>query len=134
MTGDHHNRPLTDVERRLARWMLEHGTTAEAEQYLAQLERAEVTPWKCRCGCVTMKFQIQGHAMAPPGVHILGDFLIGEGNHQGGAFIYSSNGLLSGIEFYGTASDAPRRLPLPEDLRPYSVLTVRTRSPKSENP
>ena len=37
------NRPLTDAERDLARWMLEHGTE-EAKQYLDQLELAEVTP------------------------------------------------------------------------------------------
>ena len=122
---EEHNRPLMDAERRLARWMLEHGTTAEAEQYLAQLERAEVTPWKCSCGCVSMRFQIQGHAKAPPGVHILGDFLIGEGFHLGGAFIYSSGGLLSGIEFYGLAGDATRQLPRPEDLRPHSVPMIR---------
>jgi hypothetical protein len=124
MTEDR-NRPLTEEERRLFRWMLERGTTAEAEQYLAQLERAEVTPWKCSCGCVSMRFQIQGHAMAPPGVHILGDFLIGEGDQLSGVFIYSSGGLLSGIEFYSMASDAARRLPVPEDLRPFCVLTVR---------
>ena len=124
MTGER-NRPLTEEEGHLFRWMLEHGTTAEAEQYLAQLERAEVTPWKCPCGCVGMRFQIQGHAMAPPGVHILGDFLIGEGDHLSGVFIYSSGGLLSGIEFYSLASDAARQLPRPESLRPHSVPMIR---------
>jgi hypothetical protein len=125
MTGDHRNRPLTDDECHLFRWMLKHGTGSEAEQYLTQLERAEVTPWKCPCGCASMRFQIQGHAIAPSGVHILGDFLMGEGDHLSGVFIYSSVGLLSGIEFYGLASDAARQLPRPEDLRPHSVPMIR---------
>lgn len=115
--SEKHNRPLTDAERQLARWMLENGTP-EAKQYLGQLELAEVTPWKCPCGCASINFQIKGHPEAPPGVHILGDFLVGEGENQSGAFIYSSEGLLSGLEVYGLAGDAPRTLPRPEELRP----------------
>jgi hypothetical protein len=118
------NRSLTEAERQLALWMLEHGT-AEAKRYLAQLDLAEVTSWTCPCGCASINFQIKGHAEPPPGVHILGDFLIGEGDDLSGAFIYSSNGLLSGIEFYSLAGDALRQLPLPVALRPYSVLTAR---------
>ena len=72
-----------------------------------------------------MRFQIQGHPTAPPGVHILGDFLIGEGDQLSGVFIYSSGGFLSGIEFYSMASDAARQLPRPEDLRPHSVPVIR---------
>jgi len=41
VTGDV-NRPLTPSERRLAHWMLKHGS-AEAATFLSQLENAEVT-------------------------------------------------------------------------------------------
>jgi hypothetical protein len=112
------NRPLTDAERELARWMLEHGTE-EAAQYLDQLELAEVTPWKCLCGCASINFQIRGHAEPPPGVRILGDFLINPGDHPSGIFIFSSGGLLSGIEVTGMAGDAPTVLPRPENLSPF---------------
>jgi hypothetical protein len=116
--SDECNRPLTDTERHLTRWMLEHGAS-DTKRYLVQLESAEVTPWKCPCGCASIKFQIQGYAKAPPGVDVLGDFLMGEGDHQSGAFIYSSGGLLSGIEVYGLVGDAPPALPQPEDLRDF---------------
>ena len=112
------NRPLTDAEHQLARWMLENGVS-EAKQYLDQLEIAEVTPWRCPCGCASINFQIKGHPEVPPGVHILGDFLIGEGKNQSGAFIFASEGLLSGLEVYGLSGDAPRSLPRPADLRPW---------------
>ncbi|MBR0707308.1 hypothetical protein [Bradyrhizobium liaoningense] len=112
------NRPLTDAERVLARWMLEHGTE-EARQYLDQLELAEVTPWKCRCGCASINFQIRGHAEAPPGAQILGEFLVNDGDHPSGIFIYSSDGLLKGIDVYGLAGDAPSVLPLPEELSAF---------------
>lgn len=117
--SEEHNSPLTDAERQLARWMLENGTP-ESKQYLSQLELAEVTPWRCPCGCASINFQIRGHPKAPPGVHVLGDFLVGEGDNQSGAFIYSSEGLLSGLEVYGLAGDAPRTLPRPEELKPLS--------------
>jgi hypothetical protein len=123
------NRPLTDAERYLARWMLEHGT-AEATQYMSQLDLAEVTPWKCPCGCASIDFQIRGYAKPPSGVHVLGDFVTGEGDHQSGAFIYSSGGVLSGIEIYGLAGDAPRVLPRPEALRAFE--STRTPAPHRE--
>jgi|SRR5690606_39031237 len=111
-------RPLSDVERNLARWMLENGTL-EAREYLSQLELAEADLWKCPCGCASFNFRIKGQPKAPPGVHILGDYLIGSGDSLSGAFIYSSAGTLSGVEVYGLAGGAPSVLPAPDDLRSY---------------
>jgi hypothetical protein len=113
------NRNLNDKERRLVRWMLEHGTP-EATAFLSQLKQARVTPWKCPCGCASINFQIRGRPQAPPGVNILGDFIFGEGDKLSGAFVYESAGILSGLEVYGLAGDAPNSLPSPEDLRPLS--------------
>ncbi|MBL8300864.1 MAG: hypothetical protein JNN30_21190 [Rhodanobacteraceae bacterium] len=111
------NRPPTDAERRLARYMLEHGEP-EGRAFLAQLEAAEVTSWKCPCGCASFNFRIAGHPEAPPGVSVLGDFLCGPENSPSGIFIFESGGLLSGIELYGMASEAPRELPAINELRP----------------
>jgi hypothetical protein len=108
-------RPLTDKERRLAQWMLENGTP-EARQYLPQLERAEVTPRRCPCGCASINFKIKDMPEAPNGVHVLGDFNFYDGSELAGAFIYSSQGILSGLEVVGYALDAPRELPEPSEL------------------
>jgi len=102
----------------LARWMLEHGS-AEASGFLPQIDVAEVTPWKCGCGCASISFQIHGRPEAPPGVHILGDYVVGAGDCLSGAFIFASGGILSGIEVYGLAGEAPRVLPSIEDLQPF---------------
>ncbi|VXB61205.1 conserved hypothetical protein [Massilia sp. 9I] len=112
------NRALASNELRLARWMLEHGTP-EASAFLPQLELAEVTSWKCPCGCASINFQIQGQPLPPAGVHILGDYFVGEGNEVSGAFIFESGGLLSGIEFYSLGGEALRFLPSIEELRPF---------------
>lgn len=54
------NRSLSASEYALARWMLENGTP-EALAFLKQLDDADVTPWRCPCGCASINFQIKGH-------------------------------------------------------------------------
>jgi hypothetical protein len=53
------NRPLTTAEEHLIRWMLEHGTP-EAKAFLLQVEKAEVTPERCPCGCASINLSVQG--------------------------------------------------------------------------
>lgn len=113
------NRALTASERSLARWMLENGS-AEAKVFLSQLDNAEATSWRCPCGCASIHFQIKGMPEAPPSVHVLGEFVFGKPADLAGIFIFSSTGILSGIEVYGLAGDAPRQLQTPEDLRPFA--------------
>ena len=109
------NRALDKEEYELARWMLEHGSP-EAQGFTSQLEFAEVTAWRCPCGCASINFQVKGEPEAPPGTHILGDFLFGQGDALAGIFIFESGGLLKGIEVYGLSSDAPTQLPNPNAL------------------
>lgn len=116
------NRQLTDHERLLVRWMLEHCGRDVAE-FLAQLELAEVTPWKCQCGCASINFQIRGLPEAPPSVHPITDFVFGNDDTLSGIFVFENDGVLSGLEVYGLAGDAPKSLPHPEELRPFRNAT-----------
>ncbi len=111
-------RPLTDDELRLARWMLENGGP-DARAYLSQLEASEATTWRCPCVCASFNFKVQGRQEAPPGVHILRDFVFGSEANLSGVFIFESNRTLSGVEVYGLAGDAPAALPEPGSLRPW---------------
>ncbi|MFL9891182.1 hypothetical protein P0D71_31840 [Paraburkholderia sp. RL17-383-BIF-A] len=113
------NRPLSASEMSLARWMLEHGEP-KAREFFEQLAAAEVTPWRCPCGCGSINFQIKDRGPASPGVHILGDFIFGPDDEPAGIFIFESGGLLSGIEVYGLAGDAPAELPREDALRHFS--------------
>lgn len=106
------NRPLTAAEHTLALWMLENGLP-EAQAFIEQLDEAEVTPWRCPCGCASINLRIRGRPAAPPGVHVLGDYLCGPVDAPAGAFIFESDGVLAGIEVYSLASDAPSTLPYP---------------------
>ena len=113
------NRQLTDHERRLIRWMLEH-SSPEAAAFLPQLDRAEVTPWKFPCGFASVNLHIHGQPEAPPGVHPIADFVFGADEALSGIFVYEQDGILSGLEVYGLAGDAPKSLPKPEELRPLA--------------
>lgn len=112
------NRPLSAAELSLARWMLEHGRP-EAREFFEQLELAEITPWQCSCGCASVNFQIKGRQPARRGVRVLGEFFFGPNDEPAGIFIFESEGVLSGIEVYGLAADAPKELPREETLRPF---------------
>lgn len=114
-------RPLTPEERRLARWMLEHGGP-EAREFLPQVDRARVVS-RCACGCASIDLEVDG--MPPPGggMRVLGDFVFGGADDLCGAFIYEQDGVLSGIEVYGLAGDAPPVLPAPEALTPLGGST-----------
>ncbi len=109
-------RPLTEHERELALWMLQHGTP-KAVQFIEQLARAEATSWRCVCGCASFNFKVAGKPEAPPGVNILGDYVVGEGMDAFGIFIFESGGILNGLEVYSLAAEAPQSLPRPEQLR-----------------
>jgi hypothetical protein len=112
------NRNLSEDERRLVQWMLEHGQP-EASSFLSQLERTKVTPWRCPCGCASLNFRISDLPLPPPGVHPIADFVLGEGDNLSGIFIYEKEGILSGLEVYGLAGEAPKILPEPEDLHSF---------------
>jgi hypothetical protein len=120
MTSLGTNRSLSASEMSLARWMLEHGEP-EALEFLDQLEVADVTPWRCPCGCGSINFQIKGREPAPAGVRVLGDFVFGPESAPAGIFIFESAGILSGIEVYGLAGDAPSELPREDALRPFGA-------------
>lgn len=122
MSGSDTTRPLTEMEHQLASWMLEHGVP-EALAFLHQLEEAEVSSWRCPCGCASINFLIKGQPKPRAGIRVLGDFVFGEGERESGAFIFESDGVLGGIEVYGFGDDAPKILPAITELRVWGPGT-----------
>ena len=109
-------RPLTEDERNLVRWMIEHGD-AEPEPLLSQLAQAQVIS-ECSCGCASIDFKIEGHPVSPGGgMEIISDYLYGPESPPFGAFVFKRNGLLAGLEVYSYTDPAP--LPRPEELRSF---------------
>ncbi|HET6433778.1 hypothetical protein [Dyella sp.] len=116
------NRNLTSEEHQLVRWLLEHGNPG-AVAFLPQLEQALVTPWRCACGCASFNFAVPDKHAREGGMHILSDFLFGSPSELSGVFVYEQAGILSGLEVYGLAGEAPKTLPSIGSLRPFSDAT-----------
>ena len=118
-------REFTDAERTLILWMLDHGES-EAQQFLPQFERARVTSQRCLCGCASIHFSVEGQSAPVGGFHLLADFVFGGEADLSGIFVYEQGGVLSGLEVYGLAGDAPRTLPTPDMLRSSPFATAST--------
>ena len=81
------------------------------------------TLWKCGCSCTSIHFQLRGRPEPLPGVHPIADFVFGEGESLSSILVYEKDGILSGLEVYGLAGDAPKSLPQPDELRPFADAT-----------
>ena len=55
---------------------------------------------------------------------MIADFVFGEDDTFSGIFVYEMDGILSGLDVYGLAGDAPTSLPEPEALRPFGDSTA----------
>jgi hypothetical protein len=108
----------------LCRHLLEHGEL-EAKTFLPQLEQAQVTPWRCSCGCASINFSVQGRPQPSGGIHPIADFLFGTEENLSGIFVFEQSGVLAGLEVYGLAGDAPKSLPSPESLRQLPLPRIK---------
>jgi hypothetical protein len=84
------------------------------------LEKSQVTPWHCPCGCASINLSVEGSPESSGGLHPVADFVFGTEGDLSGIFVYTKAGVLAGLEVYGLAGDAPKSLPSQESLRPFS--------------
>jgi len=115
------DRPLSDAEKGLVKWMLEHGTD-EGRSLLPQLERARVIA-RCSCGCASVDFAVGDKVASAPGMSVVSDYRwdSAEG-YLFGIIAFSKEGLLSGIDVWSIDGRAtPSKLPNPDQLRPIDT-------------
>ena len=114
---EHIPRPLTEKERLITRWLIEHAEISKEERkrYLNQLEAATVIR-KCECGCASIDFAISGVASkAYDPLHPFGDFTAKD--NQFGVFVFSKQNSLAGVEIYPLAElNLPSEFPCPSEL------------------
>jgi hypothetical protein len=113
------DRPLTQAEVTLVKWLLEHGTD-EARALLPQLDRARVVS-RCSCGCASVDFSIDSEVASPQsGMSVVSDYRwdSSEG-YLFGVFAYAREGLLSGIDLWSIdGRPTASMLPDTNQLRP----------------
>jgi hypothetical protein len=96
---------------------------AEAQAFLPQLEKAQVTPFRCPCGCASINLAVDGLPDPSGELHPIADFLMGTEEDLSGVFVFEKSGVLAGLEVYGLTGDAPKTLPSTDSLRPFSAAT-----------
>jgi hypothetical protein len=119
------DRLLSQDERALVRWLLEHGEP-EAAHFLPQLEDARVAS-RCGCGCASVNFAVRGQTPScVGGLDILSDYYWHDREgHALGVFVFACEQTLAGLEVYSmdglSAADV---LPLHEELIPVGTPTA----------
>lgn len=112
------DRPLSNAENGLVKWLLEHGTE-EGRSLLPQLSQARVIA-RCSCGCASVDFSVGRKVAASSGMSVVSDYRWD--SPEGfcfGVFAFSKDGLLSGIDVWSIDGRVtPAKLPNPDQLRP----------------
>lgn len=118
------DRPLTEHERSLVKWLLEHGDP-DAVEFLPQLADAWVVS-RCGCGCASINFAIGGVLpLSDAGMHILSDYeWQGDGVYRG-IFVFACGGQLAGFEVWSLdGKPSTSSLPRIDQLRPLEVAVT----------
>src|ERR1017187_4400943 len=109
------DRPATQHEREIIRFLLEHGDP----QYLplaSQIDSLRVVS-KCTCGCPTVDFALEGNPPLRKDSHLISDFGATVDDQPVGLLLFACNGSLSMLEVYSYAgSDKPFGLPKIESI------------------
>jgi hypothetical protein len=112
-------RSITDHERELIEWLIDHGTYEDKAHLIDQIGSLTVCGC-CSCGCPTMYFALNGRAVPMKGGLVMSDYLATVDGQEVGIMLFHTDGLLCSLEVYSCAgSDEPFGLPDLRTIRPY---------------
>ena len=115
------NRPLTEHERDVIHWLLEHGNPG-AEKLLPQIDRLSVVG-KCDCGCPTVEFALDGEPVPVKGHRLISDNLGEIDGMSVGVMLFATDGQIFMLEVYSMAgTKKPFGLPAITDLFTWEDL------------
>ena len=110
-------RPLTDHERELVAWLIEHGTYGDRPTLHAQIPRLSVRE-RCTCGCPTVYFALDGKPVPRKGERLVSDHLATVDGMEVGIMLFETTDDLSSLEVYSCpGSDQPFGLPDTTSIR-----------------
>jgi hypothetical protein len=115
------NRPITDHEKALIRWLLDHGEDG-IDRFISQIDTLTVAS-ECTCGCPTIDFVREENGLKQGTARPIIDYMaIVDGQH-GGVMLFATETQLSMLEIYSLAgTDKPFGLPKISDLFPWEQL------------
>ena len=111
-------RPLTQHERDLVRWLVEH-SHPDASRLLPQIDRLSVAT-KCNCGCPSIDFALDGEPAARKGEQLVSDWIAEVDGMHVGVMLWQTNDRISTLEVYSLpGTDKPFGLPAIGSIRSY---------------
>lgn len=115
------DRPLTESEKSLLRWLLEHGEAC-GRDFLPQVDRARVSG-RCGCGCATVDLAIDGFKESEEkGLFPVADFFYRTPSGSlCGVMAMVRGDRLAGLEVWSVdGRETPAELPVVDSLFPAS--------------
>jgi hypothetical protein len=110
------NRALTQQEKDLIRWLIEHSFVKDASRLLPQIERLSVVT-KCNCGCPTIDFALDGQPVAHKGEGFISDWIAEVDGMPVYVQLWISNDRISSLEVGSLpGTDQPFGLPAIESI------------------
>lgn len=92
-------RELTEHERELRAWLVDHGTYQDRSWLHFQLPRLNVRE-RCTCGCPTVYFALGGVPVPRKGERLVSDHLATVDGMEVGIMLFETDGVLSSLEVY----------------------------------
>lgn len=116
------DRPLTEREKTLLRWLLEHGAPCGRE-FLPQIDRTRVSG-RCGCGCATIDLAVDGLQDACLGLTPVADFFYRTpSGGLCGAMVLVRGERLAGLEVWSVdGQETPNELPAIDGLFPSAGI------------
>ena len=110
------NRALTQHERNLVRWLIEHSLVKDASRLLPQVDRLSVVA-KCNCGYPTIDFALDGEPVARRGQMCISDWIAEVDGMSVYVQVWRSNDRISTLEVGSLpGTDLPFGLPAVESI------------------
>jgi hypothetical protein len=111
-------RPLTEQECDLVRWLIEH-SHLDSSRLLSQIERLSVAE-KCSCGCPTVYFALDGVPVTRKGEQLISDWRAEVDGNGVGVMLFQTDDGVSSLQVYSIAgTDKPFGLPAIGSIRGY---------------
>jgi hypothetical protein len=113
------SRVLTQHERNLIRWLIEHSFVKDASRLLPQVDRLTVVA-KCNCGCPTIDFALDEEPVAKKGEQCVSDWIADVDGMPVYVQLWRSNDRISTLEVGSLpGTDQPFGLPAVESILGY---------------
>ncbi len=111
-------RPLTDHERALLEWLLQH-STPEAKTYLSQIPHVTVVS-RCPCGCPTIDLAVNSQTapIESPAMLLADAEATSPEGIPVGLLLFARQGLLDTLEIFAYGDETKLTWPELKDLRP----------------